>query len=175
MNWLDIVITIPLLWFTYKGLRNGFVIELASLAALILGIFVAMYFSYYAEGYLSEHSNIPEKYLYVISFLITFAVVAIIVIIIGKVIHKLFEVIALGLLNRIAGGIFGLLKAALLLSLLIYFLNMFDAGSRFLSKEVKENSYLYPPVESIVPMIIPWLDLGKITRPESGEALPEVV
>ncbi len=52
MNWLDIVLAIPLLWFTYKGFRNGLIIELASLAALILGIFIALHFSFYAEDYL---------------------------------------------------------------------------------------------------------------------------
>ena len=175
MNWLDIVLAIPLLWLTFKGLRNGFIIELASLAALILGIFVALHFSFYAEGYLSDHFEISERYLYIISFVITFVVVAVIIYLIGKLIHKLFQIIALGLLNRIAGGIFGLLKAALVLSVLIYFLNGFDPGSKILKQEVKENSYLYEPIESIVPMIIPRLDINGIDIPETDDILPEVI
>ncbi|HSG68529.1 MAG TPA: CvpA family protein [Bacteroidales bacterium] len=173
MNWLDIVLAIPLLWFTYKGLRNGFIIELASLAALILGIFVAMHFSHITEQYLADHFEIAEQYLFVVSFVITFIIVAVVVFLIGKLIHKLVDIIALGLLNRVAGGIFGLLKAALVLSVLIYFLNGFDPGSKFLRQEVRENSYLYDPIESIVPMIIPRL---KMELPEHDDiSLPEVV
>ena len=54
MNWLDIVLAIPLLWFMYKGFRNGLIIELASLAALILGIYVALHFSFYVKDYLVD-------------------------------------------------------------------------------------------------------------------------
>ncbi|MEN8224059.1 MAG: CvpA family protein [Bacteroidota bacterium] len=162
MNWLDIGLAIPLLWFTFKGFKNGFIIELASLAALILGIFVALHFSFYAEDYLRENFEVAENYLYIISFAITFIIVAVLIHLVGKIIHKLISIIALGFLNRLAGGIFGLLKTALVLSVIIYFLNGFDTDSSIIKPEIKESSYLYEPVESIVPMIIPRLDLKKI-------------
>ncbi len=163
MNWLDIVLAIPLLWFTYKGFRNGLIIELASLAALILGIYIALHFSFYAEEYLRENFEVAEKYIYIISFAITFIIIAVLVYLVGKIIHKLVSIVALGILNRVAGGIFGLLKAALVLSVILYFLNGFDPG--ILKAEVKERSYLYSPVESIVPMIIPRLDLDEMRMP----------
>jgi len=163
MNWLDIALAIPLLWFTYKGFRNGLIIELASLAALILGIYIALHFSFYAEEYLRENFEVAEKYIYIISFAITFLIVAVLVYLVGKIIHKLVSIVALGILNRVAGGIFGFLKAALVLSIILYFLNGFDPG--ILKAEVKEKSYLYSPVESIVPMIIPRLDLDEMRMP----------
>ena len=164
MNWLDIVLAIPLLWFLYKGFRNGLVIELASLAALVLGVYAALYFSYYTQAYLEENFEIAENYLYIISFAITFLIVAIIVYLAGKIIHKLVNIVALGFLNRIAGGIFGFLKAALVLSVILYFINGF--GSGLIESDVKEKSVLYKPIESIVPMIIPWLDLDELDLQE---------
>ena len=158
MNWLDIVLAIPLLWFMYKGFRNGLIMELASLAALVLGIFIALHFSIYAEEYLRENFEIAEKYLYIISFAITFIIVAVLVFLAGKIIHKLVSIIALGFLNKIAGGVFGFLKAVLVLSVILYFLNEFDTNSSILKKDVKEKSHLYEPIESIVPMIFPWID-----------------
>lgn len=176
MNWLDIVLAIPLLWFTYKGFRHGFIIELASLAALVLGVFVALHFSFYAEDYLRENFEIADNYLYIISFAITFIIVALVVYLVGKIIHKFVNIIALGFLNRLAGGIFGLLKTALILSVILYFINGFDEGSNILKTEVKEKSYLYEPIESIVPMIIPRIDLDKIGLPDKEDLqLPEVV
>lgn len=169
MNWLDIVLAIPLLWFLFKGFRNGLIIELASLAALLLGIFVALHFSFYTEDYLREHFEIADKYLYIISFAITFIIVALLVFLVGKLIHKLVGIIALGFLNRLAGAVFGLLKAALLMSVILYFLNAFDPGSRIIGKEAREGSWLYDPVESIVPMIIPRLDLEGLRMPDLEE------
>ena len=164
MNWLDIVLGIPLLWFLYKGFRNGLIIELASLAALILGIYAALHFSFYVQAYLEESFEIAEKYLYIISFAITFLIVAIIVYLAGKIIHKVISIVALGFLNRLAGGIFGLLKAALVLSVILYFFNGFN--SSLIKSDVKDSSILYEPIKSIVPMIIPKLDLDKIGFPE---------
>ena len=176
MNWLDIVLAIPLLWFTYKGFRNGFIIELASLAALILGIFVALHVSFYAEDYLQKNFEIAENYLYIISFAITFIIVAVLVYLVGKIIHKLVNIIALGFINRLAGGIFGLLKSALVLSVVLYFLIGFDTDSSIVKPEVKENSYLYKPVKSIVPLIIPRLNLEELKLPDKDDiALPDVV
>jgi membrane protein required for colicin V production len=169
MNWLDIVLAIPLLWFMYKGFRNGLIIELASLAALILGIFIALHFSFYAEDYLRENFEIAEKYLYIISFAITFMIVALLVFLVGKIIHKLVSIIALGFLNRLAGGLFGLLKAALVLSVILYFLNGFDTDSRILKQDVKEKSILYEPIRSIIPMIIPKLDQYNLSLLEKDD------
>lgn len=167
MNWLDIVLAIPLLWFMYKGFRNGLIIELASLAALVLGIFVALHFSFYAKEFLIDNFDIADNYLNIIAFAITFIIVAILVYLVGKIIHKLVSIVALGFLNRLAGGIFGLLKAALVLSVILYFLNGFD--SSLIKAEVKENSFLYEPVESIVPMIIPRIDLDNIHLPDEED------
>ena len=176
MNWLDIVLAIPILWFTFKGFRNGFVIELASLAALILGIFVALHFSFYAEDYLRENFEVAENYLHIISFAITFIIVAVLIYLVGKIIHKLVNIIALGFLNRLAGGLFGLLKTAIVLSVIIYFFNGFDSDSSIIKSEVKENSYLYDPIESIVPLIIPRLNIEEFKLPGKDDiTLPEIV
>ncbi len=169
MGWLDIVLLIPLIWFTYKGFKNGLIIELASLAALIAGIFIALHFSFYVNDYLRENFDIAENYLYIISFVITFIIVALLIFLVGKIIHKFISIIALGFLNRLAGGIFGLLKAALVLSVILYFMNGFDIGSSIIKPEVKEKSYLYEPIESIVPLIIPKLKLENFDFPGSDD------
>ena len=163
MNWLDIVLAIPLLWFMYKGFRNGLIIELASLAALILGIYVALHFSFYVKEYLVDNFEIADQYINIIAFAITFLIVAIVVYIAGKIIHKLINIVALGFLNRLAGGIFGLLKAALVLSVILYFLNGFSSG--LIKDDIKENSILYDPIESIVPLIMPRLNLEELHFP----------
>ena len=76
----------------------------------------------------------------------------------------MISIVALGFLNRLAGGVFGVLKAALVMSVILYFINGFNPG--LIKSEVRKNSILYEPIESIVPMIIPRLDLDEIGFPE---------
>jgi len=176
MNWLDICIIVPLVWFGYKGLRRGLVLELASLIGLILGIYIAIHFSYYTEDFLRDTFNLAGKYMPVVSFIITLVVVILVIYLIGKVIEKLIDLVALGFFNKLLGLIFGLLKGALLVSVLLFVINAFDTNERLIKPHVKENSLLYPPISKIIPTITPWIDLEKFRKKaeEVEEALPEV-
>jgi len=102
MNIIDIVLLIVFAWFAYQGFKKGFVIELASLVALILGIYAAIYFSSYAEYFLVNSLNMDNDYIPVTSFVITFIVVVIVVYALGRILEKLINMVALGFLNKLA-------------------------------------------------------------------------
>ena len=53
-NYLDILIAIPLLWGAYKGYTKGLIIEAASLAALVIGVYGAYRFSDLTSGFLQD-------------------------------------------------------------------------------------------------------------------------
>ena len=72
MSFLDIIIGILLVWGLYKGLKNGLFVELASLIALIAGIYGAIHFSYITGDYLAEQFDWSDQYLKIAAFLITF-------------------------------------------------------------------------------------------------------
>ena len=57
MSFLDIVLGVLLIWGLYKGLRNGLFVEIASLVALIAGLYGAIRFSYVTANYLNESWN----------------------------------------------------------------------------------------------------------------------
>ena len=61
MNYLDIIIGILLILGLFKGLKNGLLIEVASLIALILGVYGAIHFSYYAVDFLNEKVSWSEQ------------------------------------------------------------------------------------------------------------------
>jgi len=159
MNFLDIILIIPVIWFLYRGFTKGFIIELASLIALIAGIWVAIHFSFYVGDFLGKHMEIGEKYLGIISFIITFLIVVIVVIIVGKIVERFVDLIALGFLNKLAGAVFGILKAAFIMSIIIFIINSFDDDSSIITPKMREGSLLYKPVESLFPMIIPGINL----------------
>ncbi len=119
MNYLDIIIAIPLLYGIYKGITKGLVAELASLLALLGGIYGGVYLSDYTADILNARFDISEKYLGLIAFVVTFIVIVLVVVLVGKLITMLVKAVALGLLNRLAGAVFGFLKFALILSFLL--------------------------------------------------------
>jgi membrane protein required for colicin V production len=71
MNILDIIILILLVIFTIQGFRKGLVAELSSLVALVLGVYIAFYFSDVTADFLREFFGIDNKYLKSIAFVLT--------------------------------------------------------------------------------------------------------
>jgi membrane protein required for colicin V production len=55
MNVLDYIILAILLLFLIQGVRKGFIISLATLVALVLGIWAAVHFSNYMDKVLTDH------------------------------------------------------------------------------------------------------------------------
>ncbi len=140
MNFLDIIFIIPIIWFAYQGFKRGLIVELASLLALILGIYAALYFSGYAANFLINNMDMGSKYVPVTSFVLTFIVVVIVVFFIGKILEKLVNMVALGFLNKLAGSFFGILKAAVVLSIVLLIINQFNDD--LISKQKKKSSML---------------------------------
>ena len=58
MNAIDLCIAALLLFGLIKGFMKGLFVELASLVALIAGIYGAFYFSFILEDYLKDVPNI---------------------------------------------------------------------------------------------------------------------
>lgn len=154
MNYLDVIIAVPVVLLAIAGFRNGFIKEIASLVALFLGIYMAVYLSDFVAEWLKQTFAMDHRWVFIVAFLLVFIGVVIIVSLIGKLLSKLISIIALGVFNRLAGLIFGALKGLVIMSVLILFANMIDSKSQYFSKELKEGSMLYSPVENIAPMLL---------------------
>src|SRR5690606_41474776 len=86
MNYLDIIIVIPLIWGAYKGFRKGFVIEIASLVALVLGVWGGINFSSYSAEYLSKAFNISAEIMPLLSFVVAFIAIVVLVFFIAQMV-----------------------------------------------------------------------------------------
>jgi membrane protein required for colicin V production len=83
MNYIDVVLAIFLLIAAFSGFRKGFIIEVASLVALILGIWGAIKFSHFMAGFLSGQFDFHANYLGVAAFVVTFLIIVIVVYALG--------------------------------------------------------------------------------------------
>ncbi|NHF58845.1 CvpA family protein [Flavobacteriaceae bacterium TP-CH-4] len=149
MAFLDIVLGILLIWGLWRGLKNGLFVEIASIIALIAGIFGAIHFSYIAGNYLANNMQWEENYINLVAFIITFIIIVVVVHLAGKLLTKIADFAMLGLLNKIAGGIFGMLKVAVILGALLVFFDRMNSSIGFISEETKAQSVLYEPVKEI--------------------------
>lgn len=168
MSFLDIVLGILLAWGLYKGLKNGLFVELASLVALIAGIYGAIHFSYIASDYISENMDLGERFIKITAFLVTFIAIIILVGMAGKLLTKLADFAMLGVLNKIAGGIFGVLKVAVILGAMLIFFEKATSSLNFINKDTQNQSVLYNPVRDIGAFVF-----SKVLKDDSAESRNE--
>ncbi len=168
INTLDIIMLIPLAWGLFMGFKKGLIIELASLIALIAGIYIAVHFSFLTASYISQYVDISEAYLPVISFILTFILVVLAVHFVGKIVEKLVKMVALGFFNRLGGALFSMFKYAVFVSVILLLVNKFMPG--IVSEKDKQGSYLYEPVEEIAPFL--WEKLDKIDFKKVKDYMP---
>jgi len=142
-----------------NGFRKGLIVELASLAALILGIWGAIEFSDITSEFLVENFNMNSDHLNIISFVVTFVGIVILVHIVGNVVNKLVETVMLGFVNKLAGLVFGILKSALILSIILVVFDKIDEEVEILSSESKAESRLYEPIRNLAPSIFPFINI----------------
>lgn len=160
MNWLDALIVVILILSLVTGFINGLVKEVASLAALVLGIWGAVKFSAFTAGKLYDYFDMTGRYVGIIAFIITFALIVVIIHFIGILADKIINYASLGFVNRIFGIVFGLLKAILIMSVCFSILNAIDSKKPFLPRKTIEESRFYSPISDIAPAIFPIIGEG---------------
>jgi membrane protein required for colicin V production len=162
MNVIDLVFAVILAWSAYRGFSKGFILQLSTLAALILGIYGAIHFSDFTATLLTDNFNISSKYLHIIAFAVTFIIIVIGVHLLAKLIERLMQAIALGFVNRLLGVVFGVAKVAFVISIILVLINKANDKYQFLPEEKTEGSMLYEPLSKFAPMIFPYLNFEDI-------------
>ena len=155
MSIIDIVLGALLLFGLIRGGMKGLFVEIASLLALVLGVYGAIHFSSFAADFLQSKVDWNEKTLNIIAFAITFVIIVLTISLAGKALTKLADFAALGILNKLLGGVFGALKIGLILSVLLMVFNKLNKTLPFIETQDLEDSVLYEPVKSLAPMVFP--------------------
>ena len=158
MSFLDIVLGIILVVGLFQGIKNGLFVELASLISLILGIYIAIKFSFLARVMLSGLVQWNPKTIQITAFIITFLVVVVAISLLAKFLTGIANFAQLGILNNLGGGFFRLLKTILILSI---FLNLFEKinfNNTFAKKETLDKSLFYRPIQQAAQFIYPSIE-----------------
>lgn len=145
MNYIDILLLLPLLYGAYRGFSKGMLVEIATLLGLVLGVYIAIKFSAYTEGFLRDFVDISSRYLSYIALAITFLLVLVVTYLLGKMLTHLVDVMSLGLVNKLLGTVLGVAKYFVALCVLLLIVDALNDKFHFLSQEIQQKSLLFSP------------------------------
>ncbi len=145
MSFIDIIIILFLLWGAIQGFSKGLIIEVATLAGMVFGVYLAIRYSPYIEEILRDFLNVTSRYIAYIALAVTFVVVVAGVYAMGKILTKLVNILALGWVNKLIGSVFGILKYVVIVCVLLLILDAVNGKFEFLSEETLQKSKLFSP------------------------------
>lgn len=151
MNWLDWVLVVLVAIAAVKGFMRGFIIEVCALLGFVAGVWLAVLFSDRVGEALGLGADNTA-----IAFLVTLVGVIVLVYLLGRGLTKAVDIAQLGIPNKLAGGLFGALRSAFMLSVLLNLLAGWSEGT-MPSREVREGSTLHDPVRGLAPLVLPAL------------------
>jgi membrane protein required for colicin V production len=157
VNIIDFIIAIPVLWGIIKGFSRGLIVEIAQLAALVLGCLLGSKFSYLLSDFLMNTFDISGPILPVVSFLAIFVAVIIGVMFMAKALSKLTKAVALGWLNRTGGMVFGGMKWLIVAGIILQVIITNDSNYRIISESKREQSLLLSTTLKMTNFFSPYL------------------
>lgn len=166
MHWFDIGVTIALIvsgvWSCFKGLVR----EVLSLVGLAAAVFLALRGAPYLTPLLATIT--PAPWLgHAISFALIFLVVMAIVMLCTKALRLMLTAVGLSPLDRLLGGVFGVAKVVLAVTVLLMLANAYFPTLR---SELEAGSVLAPWMYQGVEQLTTWLsqhdDLLQRLRPQ---------
>ncbi|MBC7641067.1 MAG: CvpA family protein, partial [Flavobacterium sp.] len=158
MSFLDIILGSLLLYAAYKGIKKGLFVELASLISLVLGVFVAIKFSYLLVEVIGNYVSWSVKYIQITSFGLTFLLVIITIHTLAKVFTSIANFAYLGWINKLGGAVFSVLKTILALSIIINLFQKININNILVKKESLDKSIFFNPIQNVSTFIYPSLN-----------------
>jgi membrane protein required for colicin V production len=160
MSFLDIVLAAFLGYAIYKGIKNGLFVEFASFVSLIVGIYMALKFSYVIRSFIASIFSWSPRTIQFASFVITLVLIVIAINLLGKFFTKIFSFAYLGWLNKLGGAVFSVLKISVLLGVVLSLVLKANYKEVLISKETQDNSYFFNPIlktsEVLLPVLTEW-------------------
>lgn len=155
MNWLDIVIVCLAGIGVMKGLFDGFIKQVVSLIALVVGIILCSRVALWLSGILTTLDWFPVASVSIISYILAFVLIVAVIIAAGDLVHRVVGATPLSIFNHLVGAAFGIAVMMLFVSLCFNLMERIDTGSHWISMDTKLNSRMYYPVKEIIPTIFP--------------------
>jgi membrane protein required for colicin V production len=154
LSGIDIVLGLLILIGAYHGYKAGFLLELFSLIAIVLGVLAGFKFMGWAMVVLGEKVDINKNVLPYVAFAAIFIAVVIVVNLLGRLAKASVDKTFLGPADEVGGAIVGLLRTTFVFSIALWIVDSLKLS--FIS-EWTEDSWLYPMVAGVAPKFTHWI------------------
>ena len=144
MGLIDIVIVCCFLPVLYFGIKNGLIKQLVAFAVVYFGITLSLKFSAPVGEWVCRHVKITDFWAKAVSFILIFFAVALILSLFGRIVEKIIKISLLGWLNKLLGVVMTFIIFALLISVLVYFVDSANNLLHFIPEEKLAESRFYP-------------------------------
>ncbi len=145
MNWLDVLLLIPLLIGLVRGLMRGLVTEVIAILVVIIGVLGARLFAPPFSTWMHKQFAWQGEVCDVVAYVLIFLSIAIVLAILARLLSKFLKAIHLGWANRLFGGIFGICKYAILVLIVVFAMEKTNKSFHWLDKsKVVKTSIVYP-------------------------------
>jgi membrane protein required for colicin V production len=152
MSFIDIILAVLLGYGLFRGLKNGFIIEFASLISFFVGIYLAVKFS----SILGD-----SKTAKVIGFIIILIAVIIGIHLLAKALSKIASAMLLGGFNKVGGAILGTIRMALFIGVILSLFQKVNIKDLLISKETETKSLFFNPIvktsDFMLPILSSWV------------------
>ena len=169
MNWIDITILVILGLAVIMGFKKGLVQEIVGIVALIVSFFLALKLHPAAAGGLVKlFPKMPPHLAPTIGFVVMFLAAFGAITLAGWLMHKLIKATPLDLADKLGGMVVGLLKGAVVVSILLLLLTFLP-----LPKDVNQKLDRSGMVRSMR-KVAPWVyEHSKSLWPKAQELYKE--
>lgn len=148
MTIVDLLILIPVLLTTYSGAVRGFVREVMGILGLVIAVFVTFRYMDSLARLIAPWFADGASWVPFLSGVILFLATLAAVNAIAHLFSRFLEAVRLSTLNRLAGGLFGAARGAILVSAVLLLL----AGFNLPSQEARQESATYAYAVQAAPM-----------------------
>lgn len=153
MNSLDIYLILPIAIGFVFGLFKGLIKELTSLVAIVLGIYGAKLFAPLMASILINGFDFSPATANPLAYIILFIAIGVGLLFLANALNKIFNSLSLGGLNKLLGGLFGALKYALIVSVLLNVFDALDSKFSLMKQQTKDYSIAYKPLMKFGPKL----------------------
>ncbi|TDM00039.1 MAG: hypothetical protein C4K58_01980 [Flavobacteriaceae bacterium] len=154
MVFLDYIFLIPLLVGLVFGFSKGFIHQIASLVGVGIATVGSFKFSSFAQNFFEGSSLVNPTWVPFVSVGVTFVLIIISIKLVANLLRGVLSATGLGIINKLLGSVFGVLKYGLLLCLFTHYFTKFNNIFQFITPEAIVESYFYPYFKAIGDQIL---------------------
>jgi len=157
MGILDIILLVCFIPAIVEGISKGFVKQVISTISILIGAWAAFRFSSMVSAWLIQYVKIDPRILNIIAFTIVVILAVLLLFWLGELLTKVIKISALGWLNTILGIVFGIIKTALIIGLLIMLFEGINSKFVLVKPGTLDNAVVYQFLKDTAHNVFPYL------------------